>query len=237
MVKILLFQLVLFFANTVQAITGFAGTVLAMPPSTYLLGLDNAKVVLNAMAWVSGLMIAIMNYRYINWKELAKIVVFMIAGMFAGMEICRVINSDSTLLTIYGFVILAIALKNLLVKKETDLPQAALYLVLLAAGVIHGMFVSGGALLVIYAVQVLKDKNEFRATVAPVWVVLNTFMMITRYRSGLFTTENVQLIAVSILPLFLATWLGGKLAQRLNQNVFLNLTYILLIISGVSLVF
>lgn len=62
MVKILLFQLVLFFANTVQAITGFAGTVLAMPPSTYLLGLDNAKVVLNAMAWVSGLMIAIMNY-------------------------------------------------------------------------------------------------------------------------------------------------------------------------------
>ncbi len=237
MVKILLFQLVLFFANTVQAITGFAGTVLAMPPSTYLLGLDNAKVVLNAMAWVSGLMIAIMNYRYINWKELAKIVVFMIAGMFAGMEICRVINSDSTLLTIYGFVILAIALKNLLVKKETDLPQAALYLVLLAAGVIHGMFVSGGALLVIYAVQVLKDKNEFRATVAPVWVVLNTFMMITQYRSGLFTTENVQLIAVSILPLFLATWLGGKLAQRLNQNVFLNLTYILLIISGVSLVF
>ena len=129
------------------------------------------------------------------------------------------------------------ALKNLLVKKETDLPQAALYLVLLAAGVIHGMFVSGGALLVIYAVQVLKDKNEFRATVAPVWVVLNTFMMITQYRSGLFTTENVQLIAVSILPLFLATWLGGKLAQRLNQNVFLNLTYILLIISGVSLVF
>ena len=237
MVKILLFQLVLFFANTVQAITGFAGTVLAMPPSTYLLGLDNAKVVLNAMAWVSGLMIAIMNYRNINWKELAKIVVFMIAGMFAGMEICRVINSDSTLLTIYGFVILAIALKNLLVKKETDLPQAALYLVLLAAGVIHGMFVSGGALLVIYAVQVLKDKNEFRATVAPVWVVLNTFMMITQYRSGLFTTENVQLIAVSILPLFLATWLGGKLAQRLNQNVFLNLTYILLIISGVSLVF
>lgn len=237
MVKILLFQLVLFFANTVQAITGFAGTVLAMPPSTYLLGLDNAKVVLNTMAWVSGLMIAIMNYRYINWKELAKIVVFMIAGMFAGMEICRVINSDSTLLTIYGFVILAIALKNLLVKKETDLPQAALYLVLLAAGVIHGMFVSGGALLVIYAVQVLKDKNEFRATVAPVWVVLNTFMMITQYRSGLFTTENVQLIAVSILPLFLATWLGGKLAQRLNQNVFLNLTYILLIISGVSLVF
>ena len=45
--KELLFLLVLFVSNVIQAITGFAGTVLAMPPSVYLLGLDHAKVVLN----------------------------------------------------------------------------------------------------------------------------------------------------------------------------------------------
>ena len=42
--KELLFLLVLFVSNVIQAITGFAGTVLAMPPSVYLLGLDHAKV-------------------------------------------------------------------------------------------------------------------------------------------------------------------------------------------------
>ena len=42
--------------------------------------------------------------------------------------------------------------------------------ILLAAGMIHGMFVSGGALLVVYATLVLKDKEEFRATVALIWV-------------------------------------------------------------------
>ena len=47
--KELLFLLVLFVSNVIQAITGFAGTVLAMPPSVYLLGLDHAKVVL--MLW------------------------------------------------------------------------------------------------------------------------------------------------------------------------------------------
>ena len=51
--KELLFLLVLFVSNVIQAITGFAGTVLAMPPSVYLLGLDHAKVVLNVMAWLS----------------------------------------------------------------------------------------------------------------------------------------------------------------------------------------
>ena len=42
--KELLFLLVLFVSNVIQAITGFAGTVLAMPPSVYLLGLDHAKI-------------------------------------------------------------------------------------------------------------------------------------------------------------------------------------------------
>lgn len=42
--KELLFLLVLFVSNVIQAITGFAGTVLAMPPSVYLLGLDHAKM-------------------------------------------------------------------------------------------------------------------------------------------------------------------------------------------------
>lgn len=51
--KELLFLLVLFVSNVIQAITGFAGTVLAMPPSVYLLGLDHAKVVLNVMAWLA----------------------------------------------------------------------------------------------------------------------------------------------------------------------------------------
>ena len=48
------------------------------------------------------------------------------------------------------------------------------------------MFVSGGALLVIYATQVLKEKEEFRATVAPVWVVLNFFLMVTQYSTDLY---------------------------------------------------
>lgn len=236
MVSNILFLVVLFFANTVQAITGFAGTVLAMPPSAYLIGLDNAKVVLNVMAWISGLLIAVINYQHIRWKELAKIILFMILGMIVGIKICEVVHSDSILLTIYGVIILIIALKNLLFKKEVKIPSAVLLIILILSGIIHGMFVSGGALLVVYAVQVLKDKDEFRATIAPVWLVLNTYMMFSQYRNHLFTGNNINLILISIIPLFAATWIGSRLAQRLNKNIFLNLTYILLIISGLSLI-
>ena len=100
--KELLFLFVLFVSNVIQAITGFAGTVLAMPPSVYLLGLDHAKVVLNVMAWLSGLMIAVTGYRHINWKELLKMSAVMLVGMFAGIQICRIV----------------VALKNLCIHTE-----------------------------------------------------------------------------------------------------------------------
>ena len=116
--KELLFLLVLFVSNVIQAITGFAGTVLAMPPSVYLLGLDHAKVVLNVMAWLSGLMIAVTGYRHINWKELLKMSAVMLVGMFAGIQICRIVKSENILLTIYGIIIVVVALKNLCIHTE-----------------------------------------------------------------------------------------------------------------------
>lgn len=234
--KEIIFLFVLFVANVIQAITGFAGTVLAMPPSIYLLGMDNAKVVLNVMALLSGLMIAVMSYHHINKKELAKICIFMVAGMAIGIQICKAVPSEQILLMIYGVIILLIAGKNLLCHRQHTLPQALLLVILLLAGVIHGMFVSGGALLVVYATQVLKEKEEFRATLAPVWVVLNSILLVSQVRQGVFTEGNIRLILISIIPLFAATWIGKKLVKKVSQKVFLNLTYVLLLVSGLSLI-
>lgn len=234
--KEIIFLFVLFVANVIQAITGFAGTVLAMPPSIYLLGMDNAKVVLNVMALLSGLMIAVMSYHHMNKKEVIKICVCMVAGMTIGIQICKTVPSEQILLIIYGVIILLIAGKNLLCHRQRTLPKAFLLVILLLAGVIHGMFVSGGALLVVYAAQVLKEKEEFRATLAPVWVVLNSILLVSQVRQGVFTEGNIRLILISIIPLFMATWLGKKLVKKVSQKVFLNLTYVLLLVSGLSLI-
>lgn len=234
--KEIIFLFVLFVANVIQAITGFAGTVLAMPPSIYLLGMDNAKVVLNVMALLSGLMIAVMSYHHMNKKEVIKICVCMVAGMAIGIQICKTVPSEQIFLIIYGVIILLIAGKNLLCHRQRTLPKALLLVILLLAGVIHGMFVSGGALLVVYAAQVLKEKEEFRATLAPVWVVLNSILLVSQVRQGVFTEGNIRLILISIIPLFMATWLGKKLVKKVSQKVFLNLTYVFLLVSGLSLI-
>ena len=60
-VKEILVLLILFGANLLQAITGFAGTLISMPPTMKLIGVDEAKALLNAIAQISSLMIC--NYR------------------------------------------------------------------------------------------------------------------------------------------------------------------------------
>ena len=231
----ILFLIVLFVWNVIQAITGFAGTVLAMPPSIKLIGVNDAKVILNIMALISCFIIAVKNIKYINKKELRKIVIFMSVGMIIGIEVLKIFPTN-ILLKVYGMIIILIAVKNLCLKKDIKFPKVAMIFILIISGIIHGMFVSGGALLVVYAASVLKDKDEFRATISPVWVILNSFLLITQISNNMITSENIILSLICIIPLFLAIWLGNKIQKKIDQKSFLKIVYILLIISGLLVI-
>lgn len=229
-----LFLVVLFVANTVQAITGFAGTVLAMPFSILLIGANEAKVVLGIMALVSCLWLAVAGRRFIKWRELARILVFMAVGMVAGYALYAVCPVRP-LQQCYGVVIMLIAIINLVHPVQGRLPQALMVLILLAAGVMHGMFVSGGALLVVYAAAMIPGKDEFRATVASVWVVLNSVLLVTQIASGQVTSHALMLTGLGLPALALAIALGSWLARRISQQGFLRLSYALLLVSGASI--
>lgn len=231
-IKDILVFIILFFANLLQAITGFAGTLISMPPTMKLIGVDEAKALLNAIAQISSLMIVITGWRHINWKEFFKMFVLMAVGMIAGIKIFEIFPMNA-LLIFYGIMIILIALKKLFIRKEIKLPAAVMLLVIFAAGIIHGMFVSGGALLVIYAASALKDKEEFRATIALIWVTIGCYMTGVQVQAGNFNAHVIFLMLVGIIPVFVGTWIGTKLVKKIKQEVFMKITYVLLLLSGV----
>ena len=141
----ILFLIVVFLSNTIQAFTGFAGTMLAMPASMLLLGMERASAVLNVIAIVV-------------------------------------------------------------------------------------------SLLVLYAVTVLKEKKDFRATMAMVWVFLNSMLLVSHIRGGYFDLEAVGLLAAAIPVTLLSVWLGNKLHDKIDQALFLKITYVLLLLSGLLLI-
>lgn len=244
-IKDLIVFIILFGANLLQAITGFAGTLISMPPAIRLIGAGEAKALLNAIAQISSLMIVCTGFKHINWKEFAKMFICMIAGMAAGIRIYASFPLHQ-LLILYGIMIITIALKKLLsgctktraaasdnISNCKSLPSKFFMLIiLLGAGIIHGMFVSGGALLVVYATAVLKDKEEFRATIAMIWLTTGCYMTGTQIMLGNFNTHVIMLLIVGIIPVFAGTYIGTKLVKKIPQEIFMKLTYVLLLLSG-----
>lgn len=232
----ILFLIIVFLTNIIQVITGFAGTMLAMPVSMLLIGIDEAKAILNILGLLASIWIVIKNYRYINKKEFLKITGIMLIGIFIGIEIFDNLRTDS-LLQIYAVLIIAVALKSLFVKQKFKLPEVIMLLIIILAGIIHGMFISGGSLLVIYAAKKFDDKSVFRATLSAVWIVLNLYLMFIHINKGLLSTEVFTLTLYSVIPLAGGIVLGNLIHNKLNQKTFLNITYVLLLASGLLLLF
>ncbi len=227
--------IVFFLAYTLHSITGFAGNALAFPVMSLLLGMTDAKVVMNCVAWFSAIFLFIESFKDINWKEFLKMLSIMLPSTILGIWICGILLSEEVLLMIYGIIVIVIALKNIFLKKTMNLPTVILFLVLVLAGLIQGMFLSGGAVIVIYAVQKLTDRKEFRATINMIWLVIYTYSMIDMGVRGNFSGYNIRLSLLTILPVFLSTWIGSKLVKKLDRKKFLKITYVLLLVLGISL--
>lgn len=287
--KELLFYIVILLANIIQGITGFAGTILAMPFSIMLVGYDTAKPVLNVLGLLAGIYVFLGNYRAVDRKELKKIVLIMTPGIFAGMGIKLLLaGREAVLYKALGIFVLLCAVQGfyqkLIVKPTENEPEAGHdctpnheleaghscvqeagrdcasnrepedrqggaglepgrnrlregvnYAILGAAGIVHGIFVSGGPLLIGYLTRKIDDKTGFRATISTVWIILNSLILAGDIRAGLWTKSNLGALSIA-LPFFLGgMFVGGKLYRVMSRNVFLILTYVLLFISGISL--
>jgi len=109
------------------------------------------------------------------------------------------------------------------------------YVLLVLAGIAHGIFVSGGPLLISYLAKNIENKDRFRATISLIWVVLNTVILLDDVRVG-YWDPHLCLVALVTVPfLLIGMAVGAKLYYKLNANAFVYLTYALLLVSGILL--
>ena len=268
------FFLVILLSNIIQGITGFAGTILAMPPSLMLVGYDTAKPVLNVLGLLSGIYVFAGHRKHVCWGELKKIVAVMAAGIVGGIFLKGFFaGRERALYALLGLFVVCLSLQGLhklwrdwlgtqedaaagaeaaaeakaaagakaaeakaaAEGKAAGPDKAGLYLLLGLAGIVHGIFVSGGPLLIGYLTKRIQDKVSFRATISTVWVVLNTIILLDDIRSGLWNPELVKIQVASIPFLLAGMAVGSRLYAKMSQRLFMLITYLLLFVSGISL--
>lgn len=232
--KQLLFVLIAVFSAFVQAVAGFGGNTIAMPFGIILVSVQVAKPVLSFMAFLSGIVILFTDFKYINWKELLKMTSVMLVGLIFGLWIFGAIEL-TILLIIYAVIVLLIGVQKLFFPTEKEAPGYVQAIALGVAGIMQGLFVSGGSFLAVYSMVKLKDKREFRATVNAVWAVLNFVLIIYFFFTGAITNEVLMVSGICIVPTLLLIWFSAYLAKHIKQQTFMKLIYIILIISGAVL--
>ena len=233
----ILFLIVIFLTNIIQAITGFAGTVLAMPVSLRLVGENVAKPVLNLAAILICAWIVIRHWREISWHDFFGMTLFVGIGFGLGYAIALIPLDKEILLKLYGLIVSLIAIVYMTTDlAHADIPHWLLLATLIFGGILHSLYVSGGPLIVIYAMKRFKDKNQFRATLSLMWIILNSIMFTTQAVSGLFNPHVWILVAIAFGVSIASYFIGKKLAHKLELEHFMKITYVLLFISGISLV-
>ncbi len=230
----LLFTIVIFISMFIQAVTGFGGPLLAMPLAIVISGVTLSKPVVTICAWIAGALVAVPMWKEINWKEMWKMTGIMLIGVIAGMWVFETVNM-SFLLILYAVVVFGIGVKKMFFPSNGNLPKSIQYTCLGAAGIMQGLFISGGSFLVVYALERLKEKSEFRATLSAVWTLLNTYIIATYVFNGILTPPVLKLTGIVIIPELIAIFLAGKFTKKLNQTMFLKVTYAILIVSGIVL--
>lgn len=117
-----LFFAVILVTNIIQGITGFAGTILAMPPSLFLVGYDVAKPVLNVLGILAGVYVFITHGKHVDWKELKKVVLVMTVGILSGIFLKSMFTgNESILYKCLGIFIIVLSVQGyyqLLAKKK-----------------------------------------------------------------------------------------------------------------------
>ncbi len=141
----ILFLLTILITHIIHGITGFAGTLLAMPFSIELISINVARPILNVLAIFSGFYVLANNYRSINFQELRKIVLVMLIGIIAGIYIKFLFVGNERLLMIFlGIFIIYLSLKGLkifnfksLKKNNNFTNRLRSNLLLIFAGIVH----------------------------------------------------------------------------------------------------
>lgn len=218
--------LVALIAFSVEGALGFGSTVLAVSLGAQLVPLD---VLLPAFIPV-GICLSLSLLRGpIQWRILALEVAPLVGvGIAGGVALSHVLASRA-LLVAFGAFVVALSAWQLAGPTRRLWPAPLLAL----GGVVHGLFGTGGPMIVYVTRTKIADKTAFRATLAVLWIALNTVLVVNFVALGHYPRPALALvIGAAVIP---GRVLGEYLHRRLDPRAFERAVWCVLLVAGATL--
>ena len=221
----------------VKGLCGFANTLVF----TSILSFTNSNRNISPVELFLGLptnaILAFKERKNIQWRLCLPLAALVILGNIPGILFLK--NADTTLVKqIFGIIIILIGIEMLFREfrpKKMEPSKILLILIGLLSGILCGLY-GIGALLGAYISRVTDDISSFKANICIVFLIENSFRIVSYLLSGIITLETVKQ-ALWLFPVMLLS-----LALGIYSGIFLNekkikvLVIILLIFSGLLLI-
>lgn len=226
-------------AYTIEAVTGFGSLVIALSLAALVLPLPEVMPVLVPLSVLMSGFLAWRNHRHIDWGLLLRMILpLMLSGTLVGYLIHTGLD-DQLLKLLFGLLIVWFAgrelwrlVRGVVVQAHPAWLSRALTF---AAGITHGLFASGGPLLVYAMAGTHLDKSRLRATMLSVWFTLNASLsMLFLFQGSLVPALPRTLTYVPLL--IIGIMLGEWLHHRVDETRFRQIVYTLLTLTGALLV-
>ncbi len=236
--NLLLLGCILVIAHIAETTLGFGATLIALALGVHIVPLETLIPVLVILALLQSVWLVARWFRHIEWRILLRHIL-PAAGLGIPIGIwCRGLADESQLRMILGafiVVVSSVELVRLFSGKLLGGEFRWYYRIPLlgAGGIFHGLFATGGPLIVYYAGRQLRTQASFRATLSMLWLVLNTVLLITFCISAQIGAETIKMTA-TVLPGLVAGIVLGSLV-RVQELTFRKITYGLLLVSGLVL--
>lgn len=177
-------------------------------------------------------------WRKWSWPDARVLILGGLPGVAGGVVLFRVANDDVLRLLIgavsLGFVIWQVWPRTVARQK---MPVWAGLLAGAVAGFTSFVSHAGGPPAAVYLLSRGIGKTAYQATTVLVFWAINIAKFVPYAFLGVFTFETLRAGAILAPFALLGAWVGVKLHHAVSEQVFFALTYALLTITGVKLIF
>lgn len=239
--ELLMFAVVVFFGYAVQTVVGFGSMLICVTLGAHLIGIRELVTLAVPLSFLQTGYITVRHRDGVDKKLLfARVLPLMGLGTviaavaFSGFD-------GAWLRAAFGAMILVLAGRELWMMRagagvdREPPPKVASYAAIFGAGLIHGIYATGGPLLVYAIGREGLDKHRFRSTLAAVWLALALVLMATFLIEGRYDASTALDLAVLVPAAPLGILVGEKLHHRVDERRFKVGIWILLIVAAVSL--
>lgn len=236
-IEVLPLLAIVLFAFVAEASLGFGSTLITVTLGASLVPLHDllpAFVPLNLAAsiWILGRNTRVVDTALLTRTILPWLALGLPAGLLAFLHL-----DAAPLARILGVLVAVLAARELLARNPSPLPPhpLAARAMLVAGGLAHGAFGSGGPFVVYVAGRMRLDKEAFRATLAVLWIVLSLLLLAVYFADGRLTPAALARSAAMAAAAAAGLVVGDRLFRRIPPERFRILVFSLLLVAGLAL--